>query len=76
MEEVCEASLPSHDWCEEEADKGGETPDQGHVTLAHLVIVGELTLMTMMTMLMMTKMMMMPTPISSSVGETKAVSAA
>ena len=37
MEEDCEASLPSHDWCEEEADKGGETPDQGHVTLAHLV---------------------------------------
>ena len=73
MEEVCEASLPSHDWCEEETDEGGETPDQGHVTLAHLVIVGELTLMTM---LMMTKMMMMPTPISSSVGETKAVSAA
>ena len=35
--------------------------------------VGELTLMTM---LMLTKMMMMPTPISSSVGETKAVSAA
>ena len=46
MEEVCEASLPSHDWCEEEADEGGETPDQGHVTLAHLVTVGELTLMS------------------------------
>ena len=31
--------IPSHDGCEEESDKGGETPDEGHVTLAHLIFI-------------------------------------
>ena len=41
--------IPSHDGCEEESDKGGKTPDKGHVTLAHLMIM--ITIMILMILI-------------------------